>query len=129
MYFDMANDVKVSDYKSLIRAQNDVIAANVDTLITHVDMGPSGITSGSVSKEPFSFYPNPAKDYVVIDLPSAEANQNVLCEIYSLEGVLMHRETVRNAGDKLSLMNLSQGVYLLKVSSDNQTYTGKLKIN
>lgn len=38
MYFDMANDLRVSDPKSLIRAQNDIIAANVDTLITHVDM-------------------------------------------------------------------------------------------
>lgn len=37
MYFDMGNDVAVSDPLSLIRAANSVISANVDTLITRTD--------------------------------------------------------------------------------------------
>lgn len=38
MYFDMGNDLKVTDKRSLIHAQNEVISSNVDTLITEVDM-------------------------------------------------------------------------------------------
>jgi len=37
MYFDMGNDVAVSNPLSLIRAANSVISANVDTLITRTD--------------------------------------------------------------------------------------------
>ncbi len=37
MYFDMGNDVRVSDERSLIRALNSVVSSNVDSLIVNIN--------------------------------------------------------------------------------------------
>ncbi len=37
MYFDMGNDVRVSDKRSLIRALNSVISSNVDSLVVNIN--------------------------------------------------------------------------------------------
>lgn len=49
MYFDMGNDLNVSDPRSLIHAQNEALASNVDTLVREVDLShvvPGGIDEG-----------------------------------------------------------------------------------
>lgn len=56
MYFDMGNDVAVSDPLSLIRAANSVISANVDTLITRTDgVSSLPVLSKEGKKRPISF--------------------------------------------------------------------------
>lgn len=61
MYFDMGNDMPVSDSRSLIRAMNDVIAANVDTVIVSVsrDGDASEDRSCVMSAGPESLIPVP----------------------------------------------------------------------
>lgn len=129
MYFDMANDVKVSDYKSLIRAQNEIIASNVDTLITRVDMDPSAITPNKIRKEPYAFYPNPAKEFITLSLSPEAVGGNAVCRIYTLEGVAVRNATLEQESTVIRLNGLAKGIYVLEVVTNSQTWTSKLKID
>lgn len=130
MYFDMGNDQKVSDYKSLIRAQNDIIASNVDSLITEVNMvDPSPIEQTPVSKEGklFSFYPNPANDMIVVSL--SDDSEEAVGEICTLDGKLVMQTHLYSMNNTISLTGLNAGFYLLKVRQGNRSYATKLCIN
>lgn len=130
MYFDMANDVYVHDPKSLIRAQNDVLNANVDTLITKVDKVPTGIIQVSGKKEEnlFSFYPNPAKDFITVSLHGQDV-KNTMLEIKSIDGTSMISKVLTDSESIISLENLNKGTYIIKVTSDKKNSTKKLQIN
>ena len=130
MYFDMGNDQPVSDYKSLIRAQNDILASNVDTLITKVNLNPSGIEKieNADRNELFSFYVNPANE-LVLTLFSEENAGKATSEICAMDGkVLMHNhlDTQLNV---IPLSKLSKGIYLIQVYTDKANYTKKLHVN
>lgn len=130
MYFDMANDLKVSDPRSLIRAQNDIIASNVDSLVTEVNMvDPSPIEQAPVSKEGklFSFYPNPANNMIVVSL--SDDFEEAVCEICTLDGKLVMQTHLYSMNNTISLTGLNAGIYLLKVRQGNKSYTTKLCIN
>ncbi|WP_262434945.1 LamG-like jellyroll fold domain-containing protein [Jilunia laotingensis] len=130
MYFDMGNDQPVSDYKSLIRAQNDILASNVDTLITKVNLNPSSIEKIEKAdrNELFSFYVNPANE-LVLTLFSEENAGKATSEICAMDGkVLMHNhlDTQLNV---IPLSKLSKGIYLIQVYTDKANYTKKLHVN
>ncbi len=130
MYFDMANDLKVSDNKSLIRAQNEVIASNVDTLVTKVSMDPSSIKQTGAKAEGdklFSFYPNPANDKMVVNL--ADDSEKAVCEIRTLDGKLVMQTELHSINTTLSLTGLNTGFYLIKVHQGERDYSTKLCIN
>lgn len=132
MYFDMGNDLQVSDPKSLIRAQNDIIASNVDTLITHVDITAASInqTKKEASEKIFSFYPNPAKGQITLSLNGALLGEsNVLCEIYTTNGLLIKQYTLSAVTNSLPLEGLTKGIYLIKVCSGKYSSVSKLQID
>lgn len=62
-------------------------------------------------------YPNPAKDYILID----NLKNNTDFEIYDMQGKLIKKEKYNN---QISLKNLSKGIYILKIPSEN--YSQKL---
>ncbi|MGL4293564.1 MAG: T9SS type A sorting domain-containing protein, partial [Bacteroidales bacterium] len=130
MYFDMANDVYVHDPKSLIRAQNDVLNANVDTLITRVENVPTNLikTHKNKDSEVFSFYPNPAKEFIHVSLHSEE-RKTALLEIKTLDGITMVNQKLDENENVISIGNLNRGTYLIQVTSDQKVTTKKLQIN
>ena len=64
-------------------------------------------------------YPNPAKDFVNITIPTAE--KEVEIEIYSADGKLVSKQfyTIVSGEAKVDLSKLQDGVYFAKVSSKN----------
>ena len=130
MYFDMANDVYVHDPKSLIRAQNDVLSANVDTLITKVDKVPTGLirVSGEKAENLFSFYPNPAKEFITVSLHETGSSRATL-EITSVDGVSLISKELTDSYNTISLDKLNKGTYIIRVTSDKKSSTKKLQIN
>lgn len=132
MYFDMGNDLQVSDPKSLIRAQNDIIASNVDTLITRVDMTPSSIirTEKAVSQKGFSFYPNPAKEQIILLLNESLFNKSdVICGIYTTSGQLIKQFALSSATNILCLDGLTKGIYLIIIGTGTHSEVSKLQID
>lgn len=132
MYFDMGNDQPVSDYKSLIRAQNDILASNVDTLITKVDLDPVGIkaTTNNNSKDGiFSFYLNSAKDQVVLTLSKDEYVHSASYKICAMDGKIMMQDRLSAVKNVIPLASLEKGTYLIMVRTNSGDCTRKLHVN
>ncbi len=71
-------------------------------------------------------YPNPTKGAFSI---TSKSDMNGTIELFDMNGQRIHSETVKNEIKKdLTLKNLAPGAYLLKITSDNVVYSGKVNI-
>ena len=66
----------------------------------------------------FRMYPNPALDRVTIQLPSGSEIAEV--EFYDNIGRLTLTQQITKIKNEISVNNLSRGVYVIKVLSDNK---------
>ena len=95
--------------------------ANSYTLSYH---GGRGVTSANFTLgnndfvlSEFMMYPNPAKDYVTIDLSDLTSNATVV--IYDYLGRLVKKESLNTTSSRIETSNLQKGTYIVKVDSDN----------
>jgi CotH kinase protein/Secretion system C-terminal sorting domain/Fn3 associated len=89
------------------------------------------IKSESIDNQSFTIAPNPASNYVDIDLTSAK-NQFVELTVYNLLGEMVLKQNIDNADTnyRLSLDALSAGQYMLAIQADGQEMvTRKLSVN
>ena len=74
-------------------------------------------------------YPNPASDFISIDLSNAESNRNYTAEIYTLDGRRIKSFNNILLQNKFNINELKTGVYLLSVTQNNQViYTKEIII-
>ena len=115
MYFDMGNDVSVSDPLSLIRAANLVISANVDTIITTTS-GESALHE--LSKEPQKntslIYDEQARHIVVASTGDAELRR---VSLFSTSGMMVRDTISSGAQQAMTTDGLLSGVYIARVQS------------
>jgi hypothetical protein len=90
----------------------------------------TGNIVGSTSKVPnpngFSFTPNPARDFIDLNVPPAIDFS--LLRIFALDGTMVRSLNVRGSGMKLNVSDLSPGIYLLEWSDKAQSIRQKLII-
>ena len=69
-------------------------------------------------KSEFSFYPNPAKDCIYLNLKQAH-NENVNVEIFNIKGTKVWSSILESAKDleKIDINSLPSGMYMLRISS------------
>lgn len=95
---------------------------NGNTSGDQVFLGKSGSTSSlSISdarRLDFDMFPNPAADNITIQLPTGTETANV--EFYDYVGRLALSSKISNNNNKINIDNLSNGVYLLKVITENK---------
>ena len=72
-----------------------------------------------------SVSPNPAVDYVLV---KADGVDQMSYELLDLSGKMLQSGRV-NAGDQISVANLSNGIYLLKVDADAKSTIQKVIVN
>uniref|UniRef100_UPI0040475FF4 T9SS type A sorting domain-containing protein n=1 Tax=Flavobacterium sp. TaxID=239 RepID=UPI0040475FF4 len=70
------------------------------------------------TNERVSVYPNPTKDYVNIDIK----NKDFITEIYDLSGKLL----VTTSDSKIDMNKFNNGIYLLKIITENETMFQKI---
>lgn len=126
MYFDMANDLRVSDYKSLIRAQNEVIASNVDTLITRVDMSPGTGIKNVKSNYLNLCTINQTADGMNVTVVLADGISNAVCNVYNSNGALCFSKELNRKETPFHWGNLPKGIYLISVSDGEKSESVKL---
>ncbi len=82
----------------------------------------------SINEEQFnldvSVYPNPADTYIKIELP--EENDSYKIDIINLSGQVVYSEQSNSNKLNIQTSDLSQGIYLLNIQSENKVYTSKL---
>lgn len=126
MYFDMGNDLKVSDYKSLIRAQNEVISANVDTVMTVINMTPSGVRpiAARTGEELFTA----VQDGDNINVTLADAATPATLAVYSVDGRAMMQMPLQGKQTAVPADGLGRGIYLLRVTQGSESHSVKIAI-
>lgn len=68
-------------------------------------------------------YPNPATDKIIIN--SAET-QNAMMQIYDMVGKCVLTSNIKEGTNDIKVSMLPEGIYVVHVSDDNQTYQVKL---
>ena len=126
MYFDMGNDLKVSDYKSLIRAQNEVISANVDTVMTTINLTTTGVRpiAARTGEELFTA----VQDGDNINVTLADAATPATLAVYSVDGRAMMQMPLQGKQTAVPADGLGRGIYLLRVTQGSESHSVKIAI-
>ena len=94
-------------------------SSSVDTWTTFTSSCSLGVEDNELANS-INLYPNPSDNFVTIN--SDKSIQKI--EVYNITGKLVKRLT--NFENKISINNLSSGIYFLKFSSDNATAVKKI---
>ena len=68
-------------------------------------------------------YPNPAKEYVLINLPKEGGHEAV---VYDMQGRIVEKVSFSGKEYKLNVQYLSKGTYMLKVVADTEYFVEKI---
>lgn len=128
-YWDMGNDVPMDHKYNLTVASSYALNSNVDTVVTHVDVYPSGVKlverdAKADNNTSINIYPNPSHNGIVtMAVPAGETAYRV--SVYDAQGVCkIQRETSETT---LSVDELGAGIYFVSVlTRQGNTYTGRL---
>jgi hypothetical protein len=78
-----------------------------------------------------SIYPNPAKEFLIVDLGMLES-KNLIIEIIDIKGTLIYKESIKSAPKdykvQINLLDKKTGTYLVKIGIGNAIYFKKLII-
>lgn len=124
MYFDMANDMPIDDYKSLIRTQNEIISANVDTIISDINMKPSGVRNIAATKRAELF--TAVQDGGNITVTLADGDTPATLAVYAVDGRAVMRQPLAAKRTTIEADGLTRGIYLLRVVQGGEEHTVKI---
>jgi hypothetical protein len=82
----------------------------------------ASLANGSIDNANFTFYPNPVKN--VLNLSYNKEISNV--EVYNLLGQKVSTDSVNANNAQIDMSDLSNGTYIVKVTSDNHVKTIKV---
>jgi len=72
-------------------------------------------------------YPNPTSDLLNVRLPKSLDGLVATLELYGIKGNLVHHEDFYgNSSIQLSDLNLSSGIYIVKIRTESQIFTKKV---
>ncbi len=81
----------------------------------------------NIESQGFKIYPNPARDFVNIEMQNTE-NKNTLVEIVNINGQVIYSKTINNNSQLINLSEYSPGVYHIRVNSVIKKFVKKLII-
>ncbi|MDA3865848.1 MAG: T9SS type A sorting domain-containing protein [Salinivirgaceae bacterium] len=78
-----------------------------------------------INNTTFSLYPNPSSGFITLN-NSDNSIQSV--EIINMNGQIIFKEQLNSTTSRINVQNLSKGIYIVKIKSDNFVKTEKLII-
>ena len=88
--------------------------------------GGVGISEIADNNNTFSIYPNPTTDNLTIDLQKTSNLQNTNIYIYNIQGQLVHQQQITQLKTELNISGLTEGMYVVKVSNNENTMITKI---
>ena len=75
-----------------------------------------------------SLYPNPATNFVSIEISNLRLGKNNSLQLFSLNGKKVFEKNINNDAElkNIQISDLNSGIYVLKLTSDNQYFSKKL---
>lgn len=107
------------EYKGT-EVETGIVTVDGDVLL-EIALNTSGIEV--IEVDPFQIYPNPASDNLTIRGISHGEFQ-----LMDIQGKLMKKQEI-NGQTKISVSDLPNGVYLVKIKTEEKTYTQRLSIS
>ncbi len=74
----------------------------------------------SLEVQGLRIYPNPARDYLVVDMNGSHGLVQIIC----MNGQIV--KSLRTTGNIIPVGDLPRGLYIVKLTRDNQTFVGKM---
>ncbi len=87
----------------------------------------TGINDPTKQDAQFQFYPNPASDFVTFNIDDIN-NAEMTLTIYSVVGKIIRTETLRPNQKQINVRDLSIGIYMVEIKSDEGSKKQKLII-
>ncbi len=87
----------------------------------------SSTNESEIELASFKIYPNPASDFVQLEIDNLEASESRLL-IRSLDGRIVQSMNQINSSEKVDVSQLQSGMYLIEYQMDNMSYVKKLAI-
>jgi hypothetical protein len=118
-----------SIYMTAATANNNYITADYFGTLLLVDQEENGssIATKTNSDSFVKVYPNPAKDKIFIEKKNT-SNREISLEIRSLTGSLVKSLKYKSENTEINIADLSSGIYILNIASDNCLQTEKLVV-
>ncbi|MFZ4399874.1 MAG: T9SS type A sorting domain-containing protein [Bacteroidales bacterium] len=99
-------------------------SANAIISITVVPQGYLRIAKNGLSDK-IKIYPNPASDKLTIDLQQLKNLQNTMVSIYDIQGKVILKKNISQPQTELYISSFAKGVYVVKVSNDQNSIVTK----
>ena len=77
-------------------------------------------TNESVKQQAISVYPNPVKDFLIVDL-SSEKIKNAKYQLFDGSGKVIHQGDLKNIKNEINTSTLVSGLYILSINSDGRS--------
>ena len=114
-------DYDNNNYPDIFISGNDINGSKVAKLYHN---GPASYVESNISDN-FSLYPNPANNVLYVN--QQNANDDFLVEIYDFSGKNYFRKQIENM-TAIDISNFPAGLYLIRISDNDEIYTKKLII-
>ena len=127
-----ANWTALSGSHTIKAIATDNLGSMTTSSISTIEVQLVGLNNLTTSNFSFNISPNPAKDFVTINMINLQNNQNTIISIFDFKGSLISSTTTSvNSNDfnyKLDVSSLKSGVYFMNVSSGIETIIEKIVI-
>lgn len=79
-----------------------------------------------ILSDEFKIYPNPAKDYIFIELTKDLYKNNSKIELFNESGIKLDSFSLTSNKKHININHLSQGIYFLKIHQNKKTISRKI---
>ncbi len=102
---------------------DEVLSPNIDETITIVEG--STLNTVETSTSIFKVYPNPSKDYIMVD--GLEAASSISYELFDVTGKQIFAKTILSTtNNRIELNSINSGIYFLNLYSGNNHFVHKV---
>lgn len=124
MLMDLTSSIVGINYNSEPNTPNSLIGNTllIDKLLFDYSVGIDDIAYSNK----FTVYPNPANDIVTLNSKIVIGNETRMLNIYTMTGALVKSEKIQPNNRQISVADLSNGLYIVELSS--QTGSAKQKL-
>ncbi|MEI6854090.1 MAG: T9SS type A sorting domain-containing protein [Bacteroidota bacterium] len=85
----------------------------------------TGIEDYASGNDWVNVYPNPATDYINVEMPDGNHFAETLISVYDIQGKLLRKQALNKANTVINISDLSKGFYLIKFSDGERNAVRK----
>ena len=77
------------------------------------------LSTNEIKKNDFKIYPNPVDDFLTLENPNLKITEILVVD---MQGKILLQQPISSSQKKLDLKNLSKGVYIIQLKSNNKIF-------